>query len=217
MGECRAASDREVSAVIPKPALTSVPINAEATDRWSGRAYDVERAVSREDLTGVLEAGRWAPSCMNEQPWRVIVCDRHTDPDAWEQAFEVLAPSNQKWVHFAPVLGVICSYTRFDKDDTTNRWHAYDAGQAAISMALEATARGLMMHQMGGYEADDLRATFGIPDRYTIHTMFTLGYQLPVERVPATMKIRELTPRTRRPLGQLFFAGKWGEGFTGVR
>ena len=206
-----------MSAAIPKPAHTSVPINTHATDRWSGRAYDADRHVSLEDLTGVLEAARWAPSCMNEQPWRIIICDRHTNPEAWETAFDALAPANQTWCDFAPILGVICSYTRIDKDDTTNRWHSYDAGQAALSLALEATARGLMLHQMGGFETDDIRASFGIPDRYTIMTMFTLGYQLPLEKVAESMKIRELTPRTRKPLGQIVFAGKWGEGFGGGR
>jgi hypothetical protein len=48
-------------------------------------------------------------------------------------------------------------------------------------------------------------------------TMFTLGYQLPLEKVAESMKIRELTPRTRKPLGQIVFAGKWGEGFVGGR
>ena len=79
-----------MSTVIPKPAHTAVPINPLATDRWSGRAYDADRRVSHDDLTGVLEAARWAPSCMNLQPWRIIICDRHTDPDAWEMAFDAL-------------------------------------------------------------------------------------------------------------------------------
>ena len=206
-----------MSTVIPKPAHTAVPINPLATDRWSGRAYDADRRVSHDDLTGVLEAARWAPSCMNLQPWRIIICDRHTDPDAWEMAFDALASSNQSWCDFAPILGIICSYTRMDKDDTPNRWHAYDAGQAALSLALEATARGLMLHQMGGFDTDGIRASFGIPDRYTIMTMLALGYQLPADAVPDAMKIRELTPRTRQPLGQIAFAGRWGEGFAGGR
>ena len=206
-----------MSTVIPKPAHTAVPINPLATDRWSGRAYDADRRVSHDDLTGVLEAARWAPSCMNLQPWRIIICDRHTDPDAWEMAFDALASSNQSWCDFAPILGIICSYTRIDKDDTPNRWHAYDAGQAALSLALEATARGLMLHQMGGFDTDGIRASFGIPDRYTIMTMLALGYQLPADAVPDAMKIRELTPRTRQPLGHIAFAGRWGEGFAGGR
>lgn len=43
--------------------------------RASTRAF-VDRTPSRETLTAVLEAARWAPSGVNTQPWQVVVAGR---------------------------------------------------------------------------------------------------------------------------------------------
>ena len=42
------------------------------TSRWSCRAY-LDKPVSRELVTQVLAAARWAPSGTNTQPWQVAV------------------------------------------------------------------------------------------------------------------------------------------------
>jgi nitroreductase len=54
-----------------KPAQTSVPIHDALARRWSGRAYDARRPVSRDQLLALFEAARWAPSCYGDQPWRL--------------------------------------------------------------------------------------------------------------------------------------------------
>lgn len=50
------------------------------TDRRSIRKY-TDEPVSREDITTILEAGRWAPSGLNNQPWRFLVIHKD-DPRA---------------------------------------------------------------------------------------------------------------------------------------
>ncbi len=47
-------------------------------ERRSIRKY-TDEAISKEDLTTILEAGRWAPSGLNNQPWRFLVI-RKDDP-----------------------------------------------------------------------------------------------------------------------------------------
>jgi len=59
-----------------KTAETSAPLLTEIAERWSPRAYDTNYEVSKEDLTSILEAGRWAPSASNLQPWRFSVVTR---------------------------------------------------------------------------------------------------------------------------------------------
>ena len=41
-------------------------------ERRSCRDYD-SRPIEEEKLRAVLEAGGWAPSVMNKQPWRFVV------------------------------------------------------------------------------------------------------------------------------------------------
>ncbi|MEK7759252.1 MAG: nitroreductase family protein, partial [Pseudomonadota bacterium] len=59
-------------------ARTQVPINDVIARRWSGRAFDPLKPVTREQLTALLEAARWAASCFNDQPWRCLVWARNT-------------------------------------------------------------------------------------------------------------------------------------------
>lgn len=44
-------------------------------ERRSIRKFTAD-PVSREDLLAILEAGRWAPSGLNNQPWRFLVVTR---------------------------------------------------------------------------------------------------------------------------------------------
>ena len=67
--------------MLEKLAPTSTPIHELLTRRWSPRAFDPTRPVSREQLKVLLEAGRWAPSCNGDEPWRYLVWDRERDAD----------------------------------------------------------------------------------------------------------------------------------------
>ncbi|MGB5397364.1 MAG: nitroreductase family protein, partial [Gammaproteobacteria bacterium] len=88
---------------------TQQPIHTLLAERWSPRAFDIDRPVEAEKLQALLEAARWAPSCFNDQPWRFIVCNRHTNEAAWETAVGVLADKNQLWARQAPLLILVCS------------------------------------------------------------------------------------------------------------
>ena len=196
-----------------KPALTSTPIHDLLARRWSGRAYDADKRVSREQLLALLEAARWAPSCFGDQPWRYLVWDRHRDPATWQKAFECLGAWNQNWVKNAPLLLLASSDSVFQKNAKPNRWGQYDTGAASENICLQAVALGLMAHQMGGFDADKTRQTFSIPDAYTPMAMIAVGYQGAPDMLDDELKQQELAARERRPLGERFFEGAWGEPF----
>ena len=54
--------------------------------RRSVRRFEKGRSISREVLERIAEAGRWAPSGANVQPWDFIVVE---DPDMRDQVVEV--------------------------------------------------------------------------------------------------------------------------------
>ncbi len=192
-----------------KPAITSVPINETIAKRWSGRAYDATKPVSHEQIVTLLEAARWAPSCFGDQPWRFLVWNKNTDADAWQQAFECLAASNQTWVKHAPILMLSCADTLFGHNQSLNRWAQYDTGAAAENLCLQAAHLGLMAHQMGGFNADLAREKFAIPEQYTPMAMIAVGYAGDPNQLPEELKQRELAERKRKALGELFFDGVW--------
>lgn len=192
-----------------KPAITQVPINETIANRWSGRAYDVKRGVSQEQVIALLEAARWAPSCFGDQPWRFIVWNKKADASAWQQAFNSLSPGNQTWVNAAPLLILACADTLFNHNQQANRWAQYDTGAAAENLCLQAASMGLMAHQMGGFNADVVRESFAIPAQYIPMAMISVGYPADIASLEGEVLSRETEARSRRPLNELFFANHW--------
>ena len=192
-----------------KQAITQVAIDPTIAERWSGRAYDASKPVTREQTIALLEAARWAPSCMGDQPWRILVWNKDLDPNAWQQAIDCLVEGNQSWVKNAPLLCLICADTLFTKSGQPNRWAEYDTGAAAQNLCLQATSMGLSAHQLGGFSADKARAAFNIPDQFTLMAMISVGYLTDIETITGDLLARETAPRSRRELGALFFDGAW--------
>jgi nitroreductase len=195
--------------MIQKPADTAQPIEKVMAERWSGRAYDPTVMVTAEEITALCEAARWAPSCFGDEPWRYLVCDKNSDLDAWEKLLSALVPGNQEWAKNAPVLIVTASVPNFSQNDKPNRWSGYDTGAASISLCLQATAMGLMSHQMGGFDDKMLRESFNIPADIHIWSVIAIGHQAALDNLSEEQLERELSPRKRRPLEQAFFMNKW--------
>ncbi|OAI17877.1 MULTISPECIES: nitroreductase family protein [Methylomonas] len=194
-----------------KPALTSVAIHPLIAQRWSPRAFAPDRPVSAEDLTALLEAARWAPSCFNDQPWRFVVCDKSTHPDAWARALEIINDKNRLWARHAPVLILSVAMANFNHNGQANRWAMYDTGAAALNLCLQAGALGLASHQMGGFDAAAARQAFGLPEHCTPMAMLAIGYQADAEELPEEFRTAELAVRSRAELRQRAYFGHWDE------
>lgn len=193
-----------------KPATTQTPIHDLIANRWSGRAYDSAKPVNREQTLSLLEAARWAPSCYGDQPWRFVVWNKAEDSASWQAAFDTLAPGNQGWVKDAPLLVLTCADTLFNHNGNPNRHAQYDTGAAAENLCLQAEALGLMAHQMGGFDADKMRTVAAVPAQFTLMAMIAVGYPADPASFSEEVAQRETAARKRRELGELFFAGTWG-------
>jgi len=197
--------------MLEKPAVTEQPIHQIIANRWSPRAYDASRMVSQTHIIALLEAARWAPSCFGEEPWRFLVFDKATNPNAWQHAFDCLAPGNQIWVKNVPLLLLAVATEQFKMNDKPNRWAQYDTGAASENLCLEAVNLGLVTHQMGGFDADKTRTTFQLPDNTTPMAMIAVGYQAAPETLEDDFVARETAERQRLPLHEIGFDGVWGK------
>jgi nitroreductase len=194
-----------------KPAKTQVHVNEVIANRWSGRAYDANKAVSHEQIVSLCEAARWAPSCFGDEPWRFIVWNKNTNKASWQKAFDCLVPGNQEWVKDAPLLLLVCADTVFGHNQKPNRWAQYDTGAAAENLCLQAEDLGLMAHQMGGFNADAARSAFEIPEQFTLMAMVAVGYAADIKTVIGETLTRETAERKRKPLTELFFDSAWNK------
>lgn len=179
------------------------------TKRRSLRAYDPEKEVPDKVLYSLFEAARWAPSAFNEQPWRFIYTRRGTE--AYDKLFSTLAPSNQLWVRHAPVLIFALTHISSTHNGEFNRHAAHDLGLAMGMLSVQATALGINLHQMGGFDHQKARELFNIPPVFEGVTITAAGYPGSAGHLPENLLKKETAPRTRKELSDFVFQDHWPE------
>lgn len=190
-----------------KEAKLDHPIEGLLARRWSPCAF-AERDVAADDLAGILEAARWAPSAYNEQPWRYLLA-RRSDPEAFAKLLSCLVEGNQVWAKHAPVLLIGIAITTFARNGKPNRAAAHDLGLAAGNICVEATARGLFVHQMIGIVPERVRELYGLPEEAEPLTAIAIGHLGEGSDLPPPLQQRDRSPRARRPVTEFVFEGSW--------
>jgi nitroreductase len=195
--------------LMQKLAPNDAPINELIRNRWSPRAF-ADKPIPPDVLRSLFEAARWAPSSNNEQPWAFLVAPKE-DKENFEKMLSVLVEFNAGWAKHAPVLTLVVAKLSFAKNNTPNRNAQYDTGSATAWLSVEATARGLFVHQMAGFDPEKARHAFGIPVGWEAIAALAIGYPGDPGSLPDRLKERELAPRTRKPLSEFVMAGHWGQ------
>jgi len=192
-------------------AQTAVPIHAPIAKRWSPRAFG-SAPVSREDLTALLEAARWAPSCFGAEPWRFVLGVLGEGPGHAAIA-SALMPANRIWAEKAPVLMVTLARAGFEHNEKPNAWAKHDVGLAMGQLGVEASARGLVLHQMGGFDPGTAREALSIPAGFEPVAAVALGHPGEASDLPEELAEREAAERSRKALAEIAFEGRFGEPF----
>lgn len=191
-----------------KRAPADHPIQDVVADRWSPYVFSDE-PVDDATVASLLEAARWAPSSFNEQPWRYLV-GRKGDA-AWQAIFDSLVEANQAWAEPVPVLMVSVASMRYARNDKPNDHAWHDVGLATGNLLAEATARGLLVHQMGGFDAGTVRERFGLPEHFEPCAAIAIGHRGDPGEADEDLAGREDGPRERRPVDGFAFGATWGE------
>ena len=191
-----------------KQASPDHPIHELIAQRWSPYAF-ADRPVSDDDLRSLFEAARWAASSYNEQPWTYILATKR-EPDEFDRLLSCLVEGNQGWAADAPVLALGCTNLRFTRNGKPNAAAIHDLGLASATLTLEATARGLVVHQMIGILPDKARELYLIPEGVQPVTGLAIGYAADPSTLSEKYRERDLAPRSRKPLNEFVFDGEWG-------
>ncbi|HXE34228.1 MAG TPA: nitroreductase family protein [Verrucomicrobiae bacterium] len=190
-----------------KPAPTEFPVHDLIRDRWSPRAFS-DKPVEPAILASLFEAARWAPSSNNEQPWAYLVATKD-NPQDFAKMLSVLVDFNAGWAKSAPVLVLAMSRLKFPNANP-NRNAFYDTGAATALLSVEATARGLAVHQMAGFDPAKAKQVFQIPEDCEAIAAIAIGYPGDPTSLPKPLHDREVAPRTRKPLSEFVMSGRWG-------
>src|SRR5262249_10121902 len=133
------------------------------------------------------------------------------DPENFEKALQPLVEFNVNWAKHAAVLGFAVCELAFAKNQAPNRNAQYDTGAAMALLSIEATARGLFVHQMAGFDPDTARDVSAIPAGFEAIAAFAIGYPGDPNALPQPLRDREIAPRSRKPIRDFVITGQWGQ------
>jgi nitroreductase len=150
--------------------------------RSSVRDY-LDKPVSDELLESVLEAGRWAPSACNIQPWIFIVIKNKESRDLLETVY------NRDWFLHAPVVIAVCC----DHGISWKRADGKDFGDIDIAIALDhitlaAAEAGLGTCWVGNFNPAKARETLGLPQHIDPVALTPIGFPGPHASRPKIRK-----------------------------
>ena len=137
-------------------------------DRRSIRKYRSD-AVDEETLQIILQAGRWAPSASNKQPWHFIVI-KNTET---REKLASIHPYG-RFMRESPVVVVALGDPKKHP-----RYHVADPHQAVQNMLLAAHSQGLATCWMGVRDTDLeplFREILDVPDDLRVICSVSIGH-----------------------------------------
>ena len=97
----------------------------------------------------------------------------------------------------------------FAHNGKPNRHSYYDTGAAVAMMCVEATALGLHVHQMAGFEPEKVREAYNVPSNAEPVSAIAIGYLGDPASLSDDLRKKEKRPGTK-PLNEFVFAKGWG-------
>jgi len=187
-----------------KKAITEFKILPLLANRWSPRVFS-NTPINEEELRTLFEAGRWAASSNNLQPWLIIWGIKGTE--AFDRIFNSLDEFNQSWAKNAQAL-ILGGYKKI-KDDGKESFHAlHDLGLFMGNVSAQAQDKGIALHQMAGVNYKKAMAEFNVPDTFHIATCTAIGYYGgEVDKLPEDLQGEEIKTRSRKSQHAFTFNG----------
>jgi len=152
--------------------------------RRSIRLY-LDNPIPQDLLLQILEAGRWAPTGANLQPWHfIVVTDQETRRKVGEVARFFFIKSSH--VEKAPVVLVLGFDTRKGK------YGRYDVTLAGGNMMIMATHLGLGTCWIGAFDEPKVKEILQIPENIEVIGLVTLGYPGEDAEVPPRVELERI-------------------------
>ena len=137
-----------------------------------------EKAISREDVHRILNAGRRSQSSKNTQPWQFVAIQN-------KNTLKALSECGTWAGHLAgAALGV--AIVTPNPGETYQRM--FDAGQAAAYMQLAACELGIGSCLASIYEVEKAGKILGLPKEWLVEICLSFGYPAKEESLTTTLK-----------------------------
>jgi len=180
------------------------PIHPLLAQRESRRVIDIDKPLHISIVESLIEAARWAPSCANKQPWRMVVAQGAS----LSAVKEALAKGND-WAAQAPVIIAFASKPALACQITGRDYFPLDIGLAVENMLLQGTHLGLVMHPIAGFDEGKVKLALHVPEQYRIYNLVVAGFPGDPQLADDRTLEKEAQPRVRLPLAQVVSYGRW--------
>lgn len=178
-------------------------------ERWSPRAF-ADKPLTEDDMHLLLEAGRWAPSSNNLQPWRIVWGLRGTE--TYDRIFGCLKEFNQNWNKESAQALWLTAYKTDMKDGEQENFHAlHDVGLFMGNVSVQAQSMGIALHQMAGIDFKKAKEEFQFPENYHFATAVSFGYYGgDLDTIPEDLhEAEKKSMRERIPQSEFAFNGNF--------
>jgi nitroreductase len=151
------------------------------------------KALAKEQVERILEAGRLAPSAKNRQEWRfVVVQKKETRERIMEASF------NQEMVGQAPAIVAVCTTNIDYRMPNGQLSYPVDLAFAASFMVLQAVHEGLGTCCLATFDEQEVREILTVPFSMRVVLLILVGH---------CAETPEPTPR--KPLRQVAGRDHW--------
>jgi len=134
-------------------------------ERRSIRSY-LNKEIPDKEVEMILEAGRWAPSTHNFQPWEFIVIKNK----------EILKEISKKAAYGRHIRRAPLAIAIVGKINENPYLHIQDTSLVSMNMMLMAWALGIGTSWIGALERDDVKVMLGLGENENLLTILPLGY-----------------------------------------
>jgi nitroreductase len=158
--------------------------------RRSVRSYQ-DRKVPDTVIEALLETARWAPSAVNNQPWRFcVIKDKERKAKLRGGLRDALIPSS-KHILEAPVV-LVAWYTPalFFK-----KFQVSDVSNAIMHVLLAAHAHGLGTCWIGWFSEDRVKKVAALPKKASVVALITVGYPEDVPEPKERKSVKDIAYR----------------------
>ncbi|MBU0761892.1 MAG: nitroreductase family protein [Candidatus Altiarchaeota archaeon] len=175
------------------------------------RAYRVfeNEKVTDDAVKMLATAVSLAPSCFNNQPWRLVFV---RDKKTLRKLHEALSEGNG-WAKEAPMIVAVFSKQEDDCNIGERHYHQFDSGIAVGQMILQATELGLVAHPIAGYNPERARDILKIPGGYNIIALIIVGrhsQNIP-EYFSENQRLGEKQRPPRKGLDEVLYVDEYGK------
>lgn len=140
-----------------------------------------DKMISDEELEMILEAGRWAPSASNRQPWELIIIKNR----------EILGKIAGRYSRFLETVPVAIAI--IGKPVKSPKWYVIDTSLVSMNMMLMAWSMGIGSCWLGSLNRDKVKELLELGPNDFVLTVLPFGY----------IKGRMPKPRLRKDLKKI--------------